>query len=60
VTAPFNIELGAQLAKAGIRARIRNILGIAPPMITTKSEVDWLVSSLDRALGGAEKKHDIK
>lgn len=60
VTAPFNIELGAQLAKAGIRARIRNILGIAPPLIITKSEADWLVSSLDKALGEAEKKLDIK
>ncbi len=59
-TDPFNIELAAQLTKVGIRTRIRNILGIAPPLTTTKSEADWLVENIDKALGETEKKLSIK
>ena len=57
---PFNNELGTQLAKVGIQTRIRNIMGIAPPLITTKDEVDWLVDGIDKALGETEKKYSIK
>jgi adenosylmethionine-8-amino-7-oxononanoate aminotransferase len=56
LTDPFNVELTQQLRKMGIIGRVRNILGIAPPLITTKSEVEWLVSGLDKALGEVEKK----
>ena len=57
---PFNMELAQQLRKFNILTRIRNIIGIAPPLVTTKKEVDELIDGLDRALGETEKKFSIK
>ncbi len=57
---PFNMELAQQLRKSNILTRIRNIIVIAPPLVTTRKEVDELIDGLDRALGETEKKFSIK
>ena len=56
----FNDILSDNFAKLGLLTRVRNIIAIAPPLITTKKEIDELVEILDKSLSKTEKKLKIK
>ncbi|MGE0539525.1 MAG: aspartate aminotransferase family protein [Dehalococcoidia bacterium] len=48
-------KLTAALVKRGILCRAGNIVNIAPPLVITPAESDWLVDGLDGALAEVEQ-----
>jgi adenosylmethionine-8-amino-7-oxononanoate aminotransferase len=58
---PFPEEAGLPdkltnaLVKRGILCRAGNVINVAPPLVITPSECDWLVDGLDGALAEVEQ-----
>jgi adenosylmethionine-8-amino-7-oxononanoate aminotransferase len=48
-------KLTAALVKRGILCRAGNVINIAPPLVITPAECDWLVDGLDAALSEVEQ-----
>jgi adenosylmethionine-8-amino-7-oxononanoate aminotransferase len=48
-------KLTAALVKRGILCRAGNVVNIAPPLVITPAECDWLVDGLDGALAEVEQ-----